>query len=65
MDIWNQEDERQLLALLARRKVTHERNAERLMELGYTVQLTQESAGSKYIIVWWDNEDPAQERGVR
>ena len=31
MDIWTKEDERQLLALLARRKVTHERNAERLM----------------------------------
>ena len=33
MDIWTQEDERQLLALQVRRKVTHERNAERLMEL--------------------------------
>ena len=33
MDIWTQEDERQLLALQVRRKVTHERNFERLMEL--------------------------------
>lgn len=31
MEIWTQEDERQLLALQVRRKVTHERNAERLM----------------------------------
>ena len=31
MEIWTEEDERQLLALQVRRKVTHERNAERLM----------------------------------
>lgn len=35
--------------------------AKRLRELGYTVQLTRESAGSKYIIVWWDNADPTKE----
>ena len=35
--------------------------AKRLRELGYTVQLTQESAGSKYIIVWWDNAHPDKE----
>ena len=33
MDLWTQEDERQLLALQVRRKVTHEANAERLMTL--------------------------------
>lgn len=33
MEIWTEEDERQLLSLQVRRKVTHERNADRLMEL--------------------------------
>ena len=35
--------------------------AERLMELGYTVQLTRESIGSKYIVVWWNNAHPPKE----
>lgn len=32
--------------------------AKRLRELGYTVYLTREYAGSKRIIVWWDNTHP-------
>lgn len=35
--------------------------AKRLRELGYTVYLTREYAGSKRIVVWWDNADPTKE----
>ena len=35
--------------------------AKRLRELGYTVQFVQESIGSSYIIVWWDNAHPTKE----
>ena len=37
-------------------QITH-----RLRELGYTVYLTREYAGSKRIVVWWDNADPDKE----